>query len=680
METLAYTYLWLAWEQEISTQHLQVPLTSVTDIRCRNALKLLEESGVHQYIDDPVFQEIKNLLTPSEIQTQNYYRLALAMAEFAISHTPDSSLFKVVSFKTGKKPENFLDLATFLETFNQIETCEIPLVPILTKALQNQNADIRNYAALILAKINQPTEKTVPVICECLVTGEFCQNPGLRQDMIQSLGNIPDSQASSLLKQVAQNKNESLLLRQSAINELKNYQDPQIYAFLQRLSLDKNQDVSLRQTAINILVNLKTDQVKSLIKQIAEDKNEVPELRQIALNHFGNIADSQTLTFLKQTFKNPNENSKLRQAGIQAISQIKNSQALDFIQSIVQNTNEAQEFRLTAIQTLDPFQDRQTLNLLQQVIQDKNESLKLRRVAIQTLENIKNYQARVILQKVVENQNYEQELRQVALSVLGHVPLSQLEENQGFLVFEGQDAFSSEEPQSANFVFQKIEDLSTINLLIKTAKNLNESLEIRQIAIKALGKVDETQSVNCLIKIAQNLNESQALRHTALKSLGEIKTPQAFHFLRDFLNNLNLKENSRENFLFFLSLAQSLAEASPKDGLPILINFWKEDIQNFINLSSRDLPDENFDLSHTGFRICSYQSYIKIVFKIGKPAQPFLENATQTNDPEIFKQFIQLTLKGIEQDLSDYYHDLCKKNTRASALWVFQRIGRYLRW
>ncbi|MEL7035523.1 MAG: HEAT repeat domain-containing protein [Cyanobacteria bacterium J06592_8] len=611
MDIWAELYLWLAWEEKILTARLQNSVTSETEKCCIQALQSLSGEHKHHYIEAPIFQPIQNLLNTHTLNTLNCYKLVWALAELAVSHTSESSTFKVVNFKGGKKPEHLLEVETFVEFVEKIETVQLPIPSILKNALQNPNNEIRNSSTFILGRIHQPI-------------------------------------AINTLLKIAQDKNQATQFRLDALKSLKNIQDNQSYRIL---------------------------------KQIAQDRNETTGLRLATLNTFQMIVDPKIIDFLKQTIQDRQQQPELRLAAIQAISHIKDLQAvnlnpglvdlqaINLLQNIIQNQTESLDIRLASIRSLGKFKHEQVINFFKQLISNKTKNIQIHRATIQALGKIRANSAHSILKEIIENKQEAPELRQAALSELTGVPRE-------FSVFQG-SLYGFENLEETNSTVNEIKVYQTIRILQNIARDVNEEEALRKIAILGLGKVKDNQAVNTLTQIAQDPNQTQELQKAAIESLGKIGNPQAIRFLKIFLNHLETQPNLIDNLKFASETAQTLALASPEDGIPILLDLWKKDINKFNNLIQQEISTQGLGTEKIHPRICQYNSYVNTLAKIGKPAKPFLEAASQPEDSETFKQFTELTSKVIDQDLCGYYNELCRPSPRARVGWWFQQIGSF---
>ncbi|MDY7021004.1 MAG: HEAT repeat domain-containing protein, partial [Cyanobacteriota bacterium] len=399
------------------------------------------------------------------------------------------------------------------------------------------------------------------------------------------------------------------------------------------------------------------------------------------LNTFQIIVDPKIINFIEHTIEDSQQKPELRLAAIQAVSHIKDLQAINLnpgmvdlqaiklLQNIIQNKTESPDIRLAAIRSLGKFKNEQVINGLKELIEDKTENMQIHLAAIQALGKIQADSAYSSLKAIIQNQQEAQELRQAALSELTGVPSE-------FSVFSG-SLYGFEESEKANIDINETTDYQMIRLLKNIACDVNEEQSLRKMAILGLGNIKDNQAVNTLTQMAQDQSQSQELQKAAIESLGKIATPQAIKFLKMFLNHLENQPNFIDNLEFASETAQTLALISPEDGIPILLDIWKKKINKFDNLIQQEMMGQGFGTEKINPRICQYKSYVNTFAQIGKPAKPFLETASQPGDSQTFQQYTKLTSKVIDEDLCDYYNELCSPNPRAHVGWWFQQIGGF---
>ena len=296
---------------------------------------------------------------------------------------------------------------------------ELPLRIAAIEALENFDSNaIRSLDALL----------------EAGKLGEGKEQLALKSAIIETLGNIGNSESVSLLSNLARkqpslggSKNyDSYILQQDAITALGDIGSPEALSSIGEIIADGGIDAQLRGFALNTLAKVKQDESVPILEDIINDRTiKELEIKKDAIGALGDIKGPEAVTFLAELITKPNNETSvtLQTEALSAMGRIGGSETVPTLETIINNEYVDTDVRKDAIFTLSRVETETAVTALERIVNDASDPTFIR-TALRGLQKIGNSHAISIIESAAR-EHPSDDIRLIASKLLEASRLSQ---------------------------------------------------------------------------------------------------------------------------------------------------------------------------------------------------------------------------------------------------------------
>jgi HEAT repeat protein len=468
-------------------------------------------------------------------------------------------------------------------------------IPILIKALQDENPSIRERAAYSLGNIG--TEASIASLSKALLEDE---DSSVRERAAYSLGNIgTEASIASLSKALLEDEDSSV--REVAVHSLGNIgSNTTIPCLIQGIN---DEDYSVHISAANALIKIGSKlAISSLIKcleSIEDDRRYNAPASAVAI--LGRIGSKAVIPCLIKYLKNNYVRGYTRGQVAYVLVEIGLKEASDALEQALEDKDYyVREVATDALKKIEfKTKNIELNNDTNKLLEDKKSSIKEK--VSDVLGKIDSEKAIPSLIKVLNDKEYYVRIRGVeALGEIGS------EEAISILI----KALDDKEYYDRSKVAETLGEIGSTKVIPSLIKALDdESYYVRSKVAEALGEIGSTKVIPSLIKALDD--EASSVRSEAVEALGKIGSEEAIPSL---IHSLEDKEPSIPG-----KAADALSKIGSEAAIPLL---------------TKALEDEDFVAANQGNTLNQATKALQAIQNRYKLYNPTLIQPIPTSEPQ----------------------------------------------
>ncbi len=312
------------------------------------------------------------------------------------------------------------------------ETKDPALMPFLVDYAKNrQELPLRLAAIEALENFDSNAIRSLEALLEAEKLGGGKEQLALKSAIIETLGNIGNREAVSLLSNLARkqegSKNyDSYILQQDAITALGDIGSPEALSSIGEIIADGGIDAQLRGFALNTLAKVKQDESVPILEDIINDRTiQELEIKKEAIDALGDIKGPEAVTFLAELITKPNNETSvtLQTEALSAMGRIGGSETVSTLETIINNEYVDTDVRKDAIFTLSRVETETAVTALERIVNDASDPTFIR-TALRGLQKIGNSHAISIIESAAR-EHPSDDIRLIASKLLEASRLSQ---------------------------------------------------------------------------------------------------------------------------------------------------------------------------------------------------------------------------------------------------------------
>ncbi|HLG31161.1 MAG TPA: HEAT repeat domain-containing protein, partial [Candidatus Brocadiales bacterium] len=315
------------------------------------------------------------------------------------------------------------------------ETKDPALIPFLSEYAQSASGGhelpLRIAAIEALENFDSNAIRSLDALLEAGKLGEGKEQLALKSAIIETLGNIGNSESVSLLSNLARkqegSKNyDSYILQQDAITALGDIGSPEALSSIGEIIADGGIDAQLRGFALNTLAKVKQDESVPILEDIINDRTiQELEIKKEAIDALGDIKGSEAITFLAELITKPDNETPvpLQTEALSAMGRIGGSETVPTLETIINNEYVDTDVRKDAIFTLSRVETETAVTALERIVNDASDPTFIR-TALRGLQKIGNSHAISIIESAAR-EHPSDDIRLIASKLLEASRLSQ---------------------------------------------------------------------------------------------------------------------------------------------------------------------------------------------------------------------------------------------------------------
>lgn len=323
--------------------------------------------------------------------------------------------------------ENEKDAQLLSLTLNAMgETKDPALIPFLSDYAQKHHELPLRFAAIeALENFNSNAIQSLEALLESGKLEEGKEQLALESAIIETLGNIGNSEAVSLLSTLARKREGSksegsyYALQQDAITALGDIGSTEALLSIGEIIADEGIDAQLRSFALNILTEVEKGESVPLLEDIINDRTiQELEIKKEAIDALGDIKGSEAVTFLAELITRPNNETPipLQMEALSAMGRIGGSETVSTLETIINSEHVDMDVRKDAIFTLSKVGTETAVSVLERIVNDTSDP-GFSRAALRGLQKIGNSDAISIIESVAQNHPLD-DIRLIASKLL----------------------------------------------------------------------------------------------------------------------------------------------------------------------------------------------------------------------------------------------------------------------
>lgn len=259
------------------------------------------------------------------------------------------------------------------------ETKDPALIPFLADyAKNNHELHLRVAAIEALENFDSDAIQPIEALLEARRLGEGNEDVMLKSAIVETLGNIGNSAAISLLSDITRRQtnlkdSEALVLQQDAITALGEIGSHEALSSIVEIITEEGADVELRSFALDILAKVKGEESVPILEDIisATGGGEL-EIKKNAIRALGDVKKPEAVPFLAELITRPNNETPpaLQSEAISAMSRIAGPETVTVLESIVNNEYVDTEVRTDAVFALGKVGTETAVSVLERIVND----------------------------------------------------------------------------------------------------------------------------------------------------------------------------------------------------------------------------------------------------------------------------------------------------------------------
>lgn len=358
----------------------------------KNFYQTLEEiQGNKEYPLPGIVSLLMNGFTQSAITQDTDTENALFLAENILRGNSGKNQKIEILRTIGKKGkdaapllkwvlENEKDMQLLSLALNAMgETKDPALIPFLMDyAKNNHELPLRLDAIEALGNFDSDAFQSFEVLLNTQNLGEGNEQLVLKSTIIETLGGIGNSEAVSLLSNLARKQNDpknydSYILQEDAIAALGDAGSPEALFTIGEIIANEGMDAQLRGFALDTLVKVKKDDSIPILENIVNNGTiQELDIKKNAISALGDVKGPEAVTFLGELITKPNNETPvpLQLEALSAMGRIGGYETVPVLENIINSEYVDTEVRNDAIFTLGKVGTETAVSVLERVVSD----------------------------------------------------------------------------------------------------------------------------------------------------------------------------------------------------------------------------------------------------------------------------------------------------------------------